>query len=580
MSTSSQANHPLLQRLEKKVKETQTRRGIQHFLHYLPSHSAWGLLGGTTAAVIAQVANQADFSWVGPVVGGLVGMTWAGVSAYRNTPNRTGAALELDKAFALNERMVTLATLTDEQRKSAAGQLLEEDARVHLEKVDVPSKFPFESKARAWAAPAGAALAASVALLFPLSFSTNTAIAKEKDKQVKTTDVTEKIDLKAIKEANEARKVRLKELGSQELNELQQELDQLVEKIEKNNEKGNASPKLALEDITKMMEQIQKREDPREKIKEIEKKLKLELADKLGKQDGPAEDFAKALSQANFDKAKDELMKLADKLKKDELTPEEKKKLVDQMKDLKNKLDEIAKRKEKMDNLEKSGADPETKQAEKNKLEKEMEKLKDLADLAKEMAEAAEKMEKGDAGEKADAMQQLKKMAEQMEKMELTQKELEEMQICEGDLDELKKAIAGIKKGKGGKGGEKQNKWGEENDWGKGGQGDQPGQGGDPTSEAIEGGQRGEEINDTKSEDSNAKSKHAANGKMTIVGSGPKQDKPTQDPKAKDKITLSTTELDRTRQEAGEALRQSKIGQSQKELVSEFYKNLTPDKKK
>jgi hypothetical protein len=245
------------------------------------------------------------------------------------------------------------------------------------------------------------------------------------------------------------------------------------------------------------------------------------------------------------------------------------------MNSLKEKLNEIAQQKEKLEALEKSNLDPETKAHEKEKIEKEMEKLKDLAELAEKMKEAAEQMEKGD---KEAAREAMEKMAEELGKMEMTEQEMGELQLTEGDLQDLKNAIAGMK-GKGGRSGKK-DPWGQDGDKEDGENGNgQPGQGrpGGKQDGETEGGLRNETIDDTKSEDTNAKTKSSNNGKLTVVGEGPKQGKPGKD-QVKTRVTLTPAELDQAKQQASEALKQQKISQTQKNVVTDFYKNLAPGK--
>jgi hypothetical protein len=63
---------------------------------------------------------------------------------------------------------------------------------------------------------------------------------------------------------------------------------------------------------------------------------------------------------------------------------------------------------------------------------------------------------------------------------------------------------------------------------------------------------------------------------MRITGQGPVQPKPE-----KDGLGLTTTEmagdLVKAKDQAIEALRQQKIGSAQRDLVTDFYKNLTPE---
>lgn len=568
----------LLRQVEHKVYQTQRRQSLQKVLQVLPACLSVTLLLGILAVVLLPFAGITLVGWEGIIVGGTLGLgvLAALLVAWFKRPTRQSSALALDQAFGLDERVLTLTTLKKEQQDTEAAQLLARQMQDRVEKVHIPERFPLPLARRPWYAPLAGILTLVLALFFPAAglFSKSTREAENKGNKEGKAIEQKPIDLTAFKQANEERKKRLKEIGSADLNEMQKEIDQLLQKLEKTQE-GSAEAKMSLEDVTRLTEKVRQQEDLKEKIDDIKKALKLELSQKLGNDKGPAEEFTKALAKADFEKARQEMSKLAEKMKKGEMTKEEMKELAKQMKNMKEKLDEIAQQKEKLEQLEKSSLDPETKAKEKEKLEKEIEKLKDLAELAQQMKEAAEQLEKGDP---EGAREALEKMAEELQKMELTEQEMGELKLSEGDLQDLKNAIAGMK-GKGGKKGKK-DPWGQdgdEEDGQKGGDGKgMPGQGGKVDDES-EGGVRNEKIDDTKSEDSNAKTKSTDKGKLTVVGDGPKQGKPGKD-QVNNRAILTPAELDQTRQQASEALKQQKISQTQRNVVTDFYKNLAPGK--
>ncbi|HQR05245.1 MAG TPA: hypothetical protein PLN21_00400 [Gemmatales bacterium] len=567
----------LLQQVERKVQQTQRRQVWQRTLLALPFNMTVALLIGTICVIVLPLVGIPLSGWELAIVTVIIlaELLSTLAIAWVSRPTRQDAAYSLDQAFGLEERIVTLTTLRSDQHETEAAQLLARQMQERVAKIEVAQQFLYTLPRRSWYAPLGATLALIVALFFPAAglFSTATK-ANEKNGNKETKAAEQKqIDITSFKQANEERKKRLKEIGSADLNEMQKEIDQLLQKLEKTQE-GSAEAKMSLEDVTRLTEKVRQQETAKEKIDEIKKQLKIELGDKLGGDKGPAEEFTKALTKADFDKAKKEMQKLAEKMKNGEMSKEEMKDLAKQMNNLKDKLEQIAQQKEKLEALEKSNLDPETKAKEKEKIEKEMEKLKDIADLAQQMKDAAEQLQKDpDAAREA-----LEKMAEELGKMEMTEEELGELKLTEGDLQDLKNAIAGMK-GKGGKKGKKDS-WdkGDGSDDEKGdGQGDKQGQGGGKQDGETEGGARDEKIDDTKAEDTNTKTKSSNNGKLTVVGEGPKQGKPGKD-QVKERIVLSSADLDQAKQQASEALKQQKISQTQKNVVTDFYKNLAPGK--
>ncbi|MBL8822624.1 MAG: hypothetical protein JNJ77_08565 [Planctomycetia bacterium] len=570
---------PLLQLVENKIRQTQRRQGLQLAVSWLPLTLSLSLLLGLILAISLPLVGIQIEAWGMWIIAGsiLVGLAVTCLLAWCKRPGHTAAALALDQACGLQERIVTVSTLKPEQHQLEAAQLLATQLQAHVNDVTVAERFPLRSNKRSWYAPLGALIALVLAVLFPVTGLFSRADAESaKDKLLNAKTIEQKpIDVTAFKQANEERKKRLKEIGSADLNELQKEIDQLLQKLEKT-QQGSAEAKMSLEDVTRLTEKIRQQEGIKEKIDDIKKQLKLELSEKLANDKGPAEDFNKALAKADFDKARKEAAKLAEKLKNGQMSKEEMKELAKQMNNLKEKLDEIAQQKEKLEALEKSNLDPETKAREKAKIEQEMEKLKDLADLAQKMKEAAEELQKGDP---EGAREAIEKMMQELQEMEMNESEMGELKLTEGDMEDLKNAIAGMK-GKGGKSGGKKDQWDQKGDGeekGQGGDGDGQGQGGDKRDDESEGGQRNETIDDTKSEDTNAKTQSTNKGKLTVVGDGPKQGKPGKD-QVKERMVLSPAELDQAKQQASEALKQQKISQAQKSVVTDFYKNLAPGK--
>jgi hypothetical protein len=62
---------------------------------------------------------------------------------------------------------------------------------------------------------------------------------------------------------------------------------------------------------------------------------------------------------------------------------------------------------------------------------------------------------------------------------------------------------------------------------------------------------------------------------MKLAGQGPQQPKPARDAVGQTTVDLQT-EITQAREQASEALRQQKIGAAQRDIVSDFYKNLAP----
>lgn len=400
----------------------------------LPVALPCALLTGMAWLLVQPWLGVTASAWL--VTSGACGLALVatGIWVRIRVPSVVNAALSLDRAFDLKERMTTAISLDPALRATAAGQALLVDAREHLDQIKVGERFPLKTQPRTWLSPLGAAAALALALVFAPVPSPNTAQADKPNAE----PLVQKIDplqLAAIKQANEQRRERLKDVDNEKLKEMQAEFDKLIAQLDKLDKPADAQ--LALQEVTKMAEQVQKRQDELSKSFDLKRKLKADDALKQEK-DGPTKDFQKALAEGDLKKAKEEMQKLADQLKDKKLTAEQKEKLAKDLKDLQEKLKDIASNKQKMEALQKSNADPETKQREMQKLMQEAEQMKDLAKMADMMQQVQQALDKGDQQE---AMDKMKELAEQLKDMEIDNKVLSELELAEADLEQIKEGL-------------------------------------------------------------------------------------------------------------------------------------------
>jgi hypothetical protein len=93
----------------------------------------------------------------------------------------------------------------------------------------------------------------------------------------------------------------------------------------------------------------------------------------------------------------------------------------------------------------------------------------------------------------------------------------------------------------------------------------------------LPGGQRRETKNDTDNTLTKDAGNHKPEGKLFMKGYGPEMPKPDKDTIGKATVDLAGDLMEASEQ-AGETLRQQKVPSAQRDLVGEFYKNLTPQK--
>lgn len=550
----------VLHQIQTKVKQTQRRTFGVNLLHSLPICLSLFLLVATALAFVQTwFALQWPMLWV--VAGSLVVALLSSVGyAFAHRPSTTSAALNLDAAFGLRERVTTALTLTAEQQQSAAGLALLDDTHTQLKELKVAERFPLQANLRQWVSPIGAALCVVLAVLFaptPQMLQGQTNLVK----QTSVTPPVQSLELKALQQSNEERRRRVLELDSEKLAQMQAEFDKLLGQADPENK--NTEPQVKLMQMTRLEDMIRQRQE--ELSKSIDLKKQLQTDSSLKENDeGPAQALQQALAQGDMKKAQEEAKKLLDKLKNKELSDAEKKQLEQQMKNLANKLDDLAEQKKRKEAIEKSNADPETKQKELKKLEKEIAKLQDLKNLAEKMKSAQECMKNGNM---EGAAENLQSMLEDLQDLNLEQLEMKELQIAENDLEELKECMGNCQgMGKGNR--EKR----------KGRDSDGYSESTDFVTDPTEGGRRKDQYNDTDSKDEKLSPQYDPKGKMRVIGQGPIQPKPEKDGVGMSTLELSS-ELSEANQQANEALRQQKVAPSQRDLVNDFYKNLNPKAK-
>jgi hypothetical protein len=93
------------------------------------------------------------------------------------------------------------------------------------------------------------------------------------------------------------------------------------------------------------------------------------------------------------------------------------------------------------------------------------------------------------------------------------------------------------------------------------------------------GAQRKTKKNDTKDNDTRVRGPLDNTGKLILEGHGPNQPKPEKNAIGKTTLEIAP-DLEATKEQAAEALRSQKIPAGQRDVVSDFYKNLTPEKGK
>lgn len=376
------------------------------------------------------------------VVGSFLAVStiFALVWTFRTAPSKTMIALEIDGRFELRERMTTALGLDETHRATSAGQAVLADAVASIIALKFNEKFPVKARWTASLPPVIAGMIA-LALLFAAPDQIRQAVAgnDSKSKRLEPLPIAKQ---EPLKKANPFAKPKVeneleRQNKSDKLKDLEAELDKLGEKFNKSldpNEQNKAREKVT--ELTKMEDKLKSlSEEKFKKLSQLDQKMQ-EL-ERLNRdpdfQSGPAKELNNALSKGDLKKAKEEVDELRKKAKKDELKPQDAKKLEKQLEKMKNEIERLSRDKEKEKKLQdmikmakEQGKDAES-------LERELEKLKEenassdkeMQDLAEKMQKAKDALEKGNMEDLAD---QLEKIGSQMKDIEGELQDLEDVQ--------------------------------------------------------------------------------------------------------------------------------------------------------
>ncbi len=424
-----------MRELEKPVARVFRQLRYQRFLSTLVWSLAIAL--ALVAGIIAgeKVWNRAlpGPEWLPFAVAGALAVVFSAGLAIVTGASRLDAAVAIDRAFRLNERVSSAWTLPNDLRETPAGRAVIADASLKLAGLDVAAEFGLRIPRRAWVVliPATAA----VLLLFAPAWVPSSALAKTK----------EALDTKAFAKQTEALS---KKIASQRQTIDKQkfpEADKLLAALAKKTDELAKAPPAAkdklmveLNALTDALKDRQKQLGSPEQVNRQLKQLK-----ELGAQ-GPADQFAKDLARGDFAKAAEQLKKLQEKLQSGKMSEAEKKALKEQLGEMAKKLHELAnleQRKKQLEEARKNGGITQQQyEREMQKLQEQAKGLEQLKQLASKLGKAQEALQKGDAQKAAEAMgmtqQQLGEMAKQLE-------EMQSLDSAMADVQDAKNGMAG-----------------------------------------------------------------------------------------------------------------------------------------
>ncbi len=425
--------------LHKQVRSARRRLILQSFIGRLTWCWFAALLLAVVAIGIGKIWPLADaISWALACVGtALVGGTLAAmVWTWLSGREALDAAVEIDRRFALKERISSTLALSPAELDSEVGQALANDAARRLKDVDVRQRFGLRLDRRAWLPLAPAVLA----FILALGIDGRQPQAPAATKPADAVNVKKSTEILA-KKLEEKRK-QASEAGLEEADAL---LKQLEARAKELGDKPDADRKKTLVALNELVKDAEKR---RQQVAGSDE-LKQQLAHLKNLQAGPAKEFGSALKTGDLSKAMKELDKLKEKLANNKLDEKDREKLAKQLAELEETLRKAADAQKQAERELKEQIEQARKQgnlAQADKLQQQLDKLKkkssqseQMSQMAQQLKTAAESLNKGNSQQAADALNQL---SDQIAGMQSESEELEMLDDALAEFADAKNSMA------------------------------------------------------------------------------------------------------------------------------------------
>ncbi len=366
-------------------------------------------------------------AWIGGtlLMGLIVALSWA----WLRRDDFLDAAIELDRRFALKQRVSSTLAMRPEELESPAGQALLSDALRRVERIDVGSQFkvPLGRRNLIPLAPA----LALVGLTFIADKLPASQAAASTGPTV-TQHLPQAVDV--LRRRMAERKKEATEQGLKDAGDLFKKIEEGIKDLSAKDSSDHKQALVKLNDLAKQLEQR------REKLGGDDK-LKQQLNQMKDLKDGPADKLTAALKKGDFQKALKELDKLQNDLKSDKLEPAQQQKMAEQLDAMRQNLEKLADKhsqmKKDLERQIKQMADA-GKSSDAQKLKNQLDKLQQqspqmdqLKQLASQCKQCAQAMKDGKPGAADKAISQLS------DKLSQLKKQSDEAQMLDAAADEI-----------------------------------------------------------------------------------------------------------------------------------------------
>jgi hypothetical protein len=430
-----------MDQLRQQVARARRRLILEQFVRRL----VWCLLGAVSIAAIALAVPRVvlvetlpdnwDAAWfIGSLAAAfLAALLWTAVSRR----SALDAAMEIDRRFELSERIASSLSLSDEDQASEAGRAVVDDALRAVRRIDVEEKFRVQLDRHAWWPLVPAAIAFVL-----VTFVDRRAESSIDPQSVAAVQKQVKHSAESLRKKIEQRTKQAREKGLKEAEGLFKQIEQGTRELAEKQGLDRTKAAVELNDVARKLEERRQQLGGKNGLKEQFQKMKNLDA-------GPAEKAAQAMKQGDWQKAIEEVEKLAKALREGKLDAQAKEQLAQQLQQMKEKLeaaaqaqqqamDELKKQIEKQKqqgNLTKAGE----LQQKLDKLQQQQPQMDRMQQMAQQMDQVQQAMQQGNAQQASEAMAQL---GQQLDQMQQETNELEMLDAAMNELEMAKDAMA------------------------------------------------------------------------------------------------------------------------------------------
>ena len=401
-------------------------------------------IGGFLAEPWLRPSESPSFRWWALAGAGLLATVGAILSTVRWAPTLTRSALELDARFDLRERLTTIVMLRPDDLATAAGQALLADAEQRITPLALTSRFPLQPGWPAKLLPFLAITLGMIAWLYDPAMLSPDPILGGDSGPVAVAAAGSTTPAPPVARQTQPQAPSTRAAKSEELKALEEELDRLTARPA--GDRQPESPEAArekLKELTSLEERVKQfHQQQFAKLAQMEWQFREldTLQQKQAIPGGPAQPLTEALSQGDLQKARETVDDLRKKAQAGGLSDKEQQQLNQQLNELHNELQRLARSNERDQKLQELIEEAKRQGRDVTALEREREQLRQESEPARNaIRKLADQLKKA---QEAASQENLAELAKELEK---TEQQLADLQEEIQDLDQTEEILQRLK---------------------------------------------------------------------------------------------------------------------------------------